>query len=797
VACSSHDSGHFEDPTLRKPLDAEGRGVEPSGAVFRTEFGDEVDFGFLGQREVEGQRFPIAGADQGVCAVCPGDADAESGPTTIACGEDIAGTSAGVETVAPGGERDARAPGRGPGRAEFELGWTVGRFNEACAATGLTGHRAPGARIDGSIRSGFDGLGPVGDLLSDVVEARGDLFAQAAAGVADTRGIAGAELGEGGFTTRHVFVERPENLLCGEDVGEEGCGAVEVGLAPFRIDEDGLGDQTLESAVEGHADLAEHLVHAMGHEDKAVGRGLVIDAVIVPVARVAIPILGQNLEGRVGDEAVDIDERSHAGAALDGIGDAAGGGEGVQIVPISRLLSGVEFEVLIHIPQEPAVVEVAGGIGEIALEEPLVEAFLEDVEAEETAVERDEGVGGACGGHTGAAVEIGTDELGEAAGILDGIVQVKLIETEDLLAGLELVGVEREGRAVIDAAGGTGRAFDADADGLPGVGSDAECGRGGFAGLATERFEIGGCQLDVESEDGALEEDVRGMRTRRNGRGGCGGGIGGPAAGSKAAEEQETYPTQACGEEGPIPPETVEREAHAVNGSSPRACGPLGCGSLRVCCRGRDHPGLACVIEDATGIDDGAHFTEGFEGEGAAGGRVGDRVGVDVDGGEVPGLEGVAQTIDAFDGVEFAGGDAIAEENAGVALGDDALAIGGAHGDGGVFAGTATAEIATGDDDGVMAVEGALGDEPLRVEMIRETPEGVAAELLVFLGDGGHEVEELSRDDLVRVDVVSDHVDRAGELRLHGRMLSGLGVRRQTQIPSRQRVASLDRVWLD
>jgi hypothetical protein len=125
----------------------------------------------------------------------------------------------------------------------------------------------------------------------------------------------------------------------------------------------------------------------MGHEDEAVGRRLVIDAVIVPVARVAIPILGQDLEGRVGDEAVDIDECSHARAALDGIGQAAGGGEGVQIVPIGRLLSGVEFKVLIDIPQEPAVVEIAGGIGEIALEETLVEAFLENVEAEETAVE--------------------------------------------------------------------------------------------------------------------------------------------------------------------------------------------------------------------------------------------------------------------------------------------------------------------------------------------------------------------------------------------------------------------------
>jgi hypothetical protein len=177
---------------------------------------------------------------------------------------------------------------------------------------------------------------------------------------------------------------------------------------------------------------------------------------------------------------------------------------------------------------------------------------------------------------------------------------------------------------------------------------------------------------------------------------------------------------------------------------------------------------LACVVEEAAGVDDGSDFAEWFEGVDFAGGIDGHGGGVEVDGDVVAGVEDVAEAVDGFAGVELAGGDTVAEEDPGEAFGKDDAAGGGAEGDGCVFAGAAAAEITAGDDDGELGIELVRGDEPYRVEGVGKAAEGVAAEFFVFVGDGGYEIEVLGGYDLVGVDVIAHDIHWPAEDGLHG-----------------------------
>ena len=67
----------------------------------------------------------------------------------------------------------------------------------------------------------------------------------------------------------------------------------------------------------------------------------------------------------------------------------------------------------------------------------------------------------------------------------------------------------------------------------------------------------------------------------------------------------------------------------------------------------------------------GTHVTELLEGIHLAGGLHGDGGLVEVHGHDVAGLEDVAEAVGAFAGIQFAGGDAVAEENAGETFGQD------------------------------------------------------------------------------------------------------------------------------
>jgi hypothetical protein len=65
-----------------------------------------------------------------------------------------------------------------------------------------------------------------------------------------------------------------------------------------------------------------------------------------------------------------------------------------------------------------------------------------------------------------------------------------------------------------------------------------------------------------------------------------------------------------------------------------------------------------------------------------------------------------------FQGDDVAAVDRVAEEDAGVELGHDALDPGLGQGQGGMFARGAAAEVFAADDDGVGALVLSLGDEP-------------------------------------------------------------------------------------
>src|SRR5277367_1789494 len=177
----------------------------------------------------------------------------------------------------------------------------------------------------------------------------------------------------------------------------------------------------------------------------------------------------------------------------------------------------------------------------------------------------------------------------------------------------------------------------------------------------------------------------------------------------------------------------------------------------------RNHPGLACVIEQAAGVHDRADVAERFELDDFAGRLDGDGGGVEVNGHDVAGLQGVAEAFGDFARIEFAGGDGVAEEDARETFGEDDPATGRAERDGRVLARTAAAEIFPAYDDGIVAVELAFLDVARGVEGFGQAGERVAAELLIFLGDGRDEVEKLRGDDLVGVNVIAHDVDRAGE----------------------------------
>jgi len=158
----------------------------------------------------------------------------------------------------------------------------------------------------------------------------------------------------------------------------------------------------------------------------------------------------------------------------------------------------------------------------VALEEAVVEALLDDVEAEVAAVEPHAGVGGARGGDAGGGEGAGGDEFAGKGLVLHGVVEVEFLESAPGAAVGELADVEREGGAVVDAAEAAGGALELDGDFDVVVDADLAHRSGGVgAGLDTEPLHLGRGEVERNFADGVVgEEEVAGIGLRgRKGRG--------------------------------------------------------------------------------------------------------------------------------------------------------------------------------------------------------------------------------------------------------------------------------------
>jgi hypothetical protein len=179
----------------------------------------------------------------------------------------------------------------------------------------------------------------------------------------------------------------------------------------------------------------------------------------------------------------------------------------------------------------------------------------------------------------------------------------------------------------------------------------------------------------------------------------------------------------------------------------------------------RNHPALACVIEQAAGVHDGADVAERFELDDFAGRLDGDGGGVEVNSHDVAGLQRVTEAFGDFARIEFAGGDGVAEENARETFREDNFASSRAERDGRVLARTAAAEIFPADNDGIVAVKRAFLDKARGVKRFGQAVEREAAELLVFFGNRRDERKMLRGNDLVGVNVVAHDINGAGKNR--------------------------------
>ena len=170
-----------------------------------------------------------------------------------------------------------------------------------------------------------------------------------------------------------------------------------------------------------------------------------INAVVVAVEDIAVPIAEDGLDAEAADEDIHVEEFLESFEAFDGIGFASGGGDGFEVGPVFDVSFGAdEFDVLVDIFEETAVVEIAVGGFEVEVKVIGIVAFLDAVEAFGLAVEGDDGVGDARGGDAGGAEHFVADEEGEVAAVLGGVTEMPFVHAVERLFPVELVHVQGE-----------------------------------------------------------------------------------------------------------------------------------------------------------------------------------------------------------------------------------------------------------------------------------------------------------------------------------------------------------------
>src|SRR5262249_27344239 len=152
-----------------------------------------------------------------------------------------------------------------------------------------------------------------------------------------------------------------------------------------------------------------------------------------------------------------------------------------------------------------------------------------------------------------------------------------------------------------------------------------------------------------------------------------------------------------------------------------------------------------------------ADVAEGLERIRLAGALHGYRTLVEIDRNHVAGLQDVTQAVQAFTGIQFAGGHGISEKDTGKTFSQNDPASGRAQRNRCVFTRAATTEIFSGNHDGKLRVKLAILDESRRVERVGQSAHRIAAELFVLVRNGRHQGQVLRGNDLVGVDVVAHH----------------------------------------
>ena len=177
-----------------------------------------------------------------------------------------------------------------------------------------------------------------------------------------------------------------------------------------------------------------------------------VQAVVVGVDRVPVPVSAELLERHEAHEHGNVDERFERGPALHHVALAARSRECAHVTAVARTLAAVELERRVDVLAEPAVVEVALAVGEPAREEALVEALLQHVQAHVALVDAHACVRDAHRRIAGGAEDLGAQPIRDEARILHRIVEVELLEPVKERRAFELVELDGQCRAVVEVA---------------------------------------------------------------------------------------------------------------------------------------------------------------------------------------------------------------------------------------------------------------------------------------------------------------------------------------------------------
>ena len=205
--------------------------------------------------------------------------------------------------------------------------------------------------------------------------------------------------------------------------------------------------------------IAERLVRPVQEKLRLAGRRVEVEAVVVPVEIVAVPVAGQRLDGREGEVLVDIENLLQPRPALLQVRLLRRRDELAQVLPLHRVAL-VLLRVHVDLLHEAAVVQIAFRRLLVKVREEIdVERLLEHIEPEVAPLEFHQGMRAPRRRHPRRARHLTRDLLVQEAVVLRAVVQVPLQEAAPPLGAAILVHGNREARLLIGLLKGAGGAF--------------------------------------------------------------------------------------------------------------------------------------------------------------------------------------------------------------------------------------------------------------------------------------------------------------------------------------------------